>query len=132
MTPWRLLAVAVLLVGLALCSTLVGAQTVIVYSHHDAAAAQRARRLAMVYDQVVIDLDLQPGQPWRPALAGVILRAQVVLVLWSARAAASTEVAVEWRLALQGRGRLVPVLLDDTPLPSPLAELHGVDWRQQP
>lgn len=37
--------------------------------------------------------------------------------------------AAEWRLALLGPARVLPVLLDDTPLPGALAESQGVDWR---
>lgn len=105
------------------------AQTVIVYARADEAAAQRARALARVYDQVAIDRDMPPGVPWRDRMAGQILQARLVLVLWSAQAAASQEVGHEWRLALLGPAGLVPVLLDNTPLPAPLAGLNAVDWR---
>lgn len=105
------------------------AQTVIVYSHADADAAQRVRQIARAYDVVLIDGDIQPGEPWRETVAEWILRARVILILWSARAAASAEVAPEWRMALASQARIVPVLLDSTPLPAELAARQAVDWR---
>jgi hypothetical protein len=39
------------------------------------------------------------------------------------------EVGAEWRLALAAGVRLIPVLLDDTPLPDELGARQGIDWR---
>lgn len=108
----------------------VAAQTVIIYSRVDQVHAQRAYGLAATFDAVVIDASLRPGEAWRPAIAEAIMRARVVLILWSTHAASSAEVGTEWRLALASRARVVPVLLDDTPLPGGLSERHGVDWRR--
>lgn len=104
------------------------AQTVIVYSHVDRTEALQVRHLVQAYDRVSMDVDLEPGVPWRPTLAGWILRARTVIVLWSASAAASAEVAPEWRMALAGSARVMPILLDATPLPPALAERQAVDW----
>lgn len=105
------------------------AQTYIIYSHLDASQALRLRRLAMAYDAVGIDTETRPGDAWRPTIAASILAARTVLVLWSANAAASHELAPEILIALASRARVVPVMLDNTPMPPDLAARHGVDWR---
>ena len=117
-------ALAVLLLA---CSA--QAQTVIVYSHHDAAQARRAHDLVRATGPVWWDADLSPGQQWRPAIADRICSARLVLVLWSAQAAQSAEVGAEWRHALACRRRVVPVMLDEAPLPGELAVRQAVDWR---
>src|SRR5574343_58367 len=95
----------VLLLAALLQLPLAGAQTVIVYSRLDAPQAVRAQRLARLYDQVLIDIDLAPGVPWRPALERGICASDRVLLLWSRRAAASAEVAREIQTALVWHGQ---------------------------
>lgn len=129
---WPAAAVAGWVVALLLALVLSGgahAQTVLIYARADAAQAQRAARLAGAFDAVWLDADLTPGAGWRAEVARRLLSARRVLVLWSTRAAASAEVAAEWRIALAGSAEVVPVLLDDAPLPGELAGRQGVDWR---
>jgi hypothetical protein len=66
------------------------------------------------------------GADWRQALVQAIDAAERVMLFWTAAAAASGWVAREWKLALQRGKTVVPTLLDDTPLPPPLARLHAV------
>ena len=120
---------AVLALALVLAAGPVQALTVLLYARSDAAEAERARRLLRVIEPVWIDRDLVPGEPWRLAVAARICEADLVLVLWSARAAASPEVAAEWRLAAACGRALVPVLLDDAPMPAELGARQAVDWR---
>ena len=115
--------------ALALACSQAQAQTAIVYAHRDAACAQQARALAAAWGPVLIDTAVQPGSRWRPTIAATLLAAQTVLIFWSAHAAASPEVAAEWRVALAGPARVVPVLLDDSPLPPELAALQAVNWQ---
>lgn len=115
--------------ALALACAQAQAQTAVIYAHRDAACAQQAGALAAAWGPVLIDTAVQPGSRWRPTIAGMLLAAQTVLVFWSASAAASPEVAAEWRIALAGPARVVPVLLDDSPLPAELAALQAVNWR---
>ena len=105
------------------------AQTVVIYSRLDAPAAQRAQALAAVYDQAVIDRQVQPGAHWRQAMAGAICGAGRVLLVWSQHAAESVEVRREIDTALVCRVPVVPVLLDSTPLPGLVADVQAVDWR---
>ena len=122
--------VAMAACALAVLTMPAWAQTVILYSRADQVHAQRVYGLAATFDAVVIDASLRPGEAWRPAIAEAIMRARVVLILWSKHAASSAEVGTESRLALASQARVVPVLLDDTPLPGGLSERHGVDWRR--
>ncbi len=117
------------LAALADLATSAHAQTTVLYSRLDTPQALRALALARVYDRAGIDLAVQPGAQWRPTIAAAICRSRAVLVLWSAHAAASAELAQELATARQCRARLVPLLLDNTPLPAGLAELQAVDWR---
>lgn len=120
---------AVLALCLVLAAGPVEALTVLLYARADAAEAERVRRLASAFDRVWIDRDLAPGTPWRPAIGRRICSADRVLVLWSAYAAASVEVGAEWRHAAACGRRLVPVMLDSTPMPAELAGRQAVDWR---
>lgn len=122
-------AVGSLLLAALLQQPLAIAQTVIVYSRLDAPQAARAQRLARLFDQVLIDTDLPPGVPWRPALELGICRSDRVLLMWSRRAAASAEVAREIQTARLCGVPVVPVLLDATPLPSDVGRLQAIDWR---
>lgn len=119
---------AVCLLSLVLAAWPVQALTVLLYAHADAAAVDRARQLARAYDRVWLDRDLQPGEPWRPAIGGRICRADLVLVAWSQYAAGSVELASEWRTALSCSRRVVPLLLDGTPLPPDLAARQAINW----
>jgi hypothetical protein len=105
------------------------ASTVILYSRHDAAEAHRALRLARVYGPAHIDVSIRPGDAWRPAMSSAICGGGTVLVLWSARAAASAEVGGELETARGCGAVVVPLLLDSTALPAGLAGVQAVDWR---
>lgn len=120
---------AVLALALVLAAGPVSAVTVLLYARADATQAERARRLLRVMEPVWIDRDLAPGTPWRPAIGRRICNADRVLVLWSAYAAASVEVGAEWRHAAACGRRLVPVMLDSTPMPAELGSRQAVDWR---
>lgn len=117
----RLLALALLLAG---CTS-----TTILYSRHDAERARQAYDLARALGPAYMDASISPGEQWRPAMASAICGGGTVLVLWSAMAASSAEVAGELATARGCGARVVPVLLDGAPLPSGLAGVQGVDWR---
>lgn len=120
---------ALLLLLVLLMPGLSAAHTVLVYARADGADARRVLALAKLYDAVVVDIELKPGVPWAQAIDQAIDTASTVLVLWSARAAASGAVQHEWQRAVQAGAVVVPVLLDSTPMPSALGARQGVDWR---
>ena len=117
------------ILALLLASVQAHAQTVVIYSRLDQLQAQRAHQLAAVYGPAVIDRQLLPGQPWRLTVQRAICGADRVLLLWSARAAASAEVRREIDSALVCGTAIQPVLLDDTPLPGLVGDVQAVDWR---
>ncbi|MCW5666527.1 MAG: toll/interleukin-1 receptor domain-containing protein [Piscinibacter sp.] len=105
------------------------AQTVISYSRTDRAQAERLRQALQLCDEVFIDRDVQAGAEWRPEMAERIRSARRLVLLWSTRSASSMEVGAEWRMALAWGVPVVPVLLDDTPLPAALSDRQAIDWR---
>jgi hypothetical protein len=117
----------------ALCLLLVcvpaWAQTTLIYSRADAVHAQRAAGLVRLYQPVLIDTALPPGVSWRAVVYAGICSSRYVLLLWSASAAASVEVAREIQTAVLCSVPLVPVLLDGTPLPGDVGQVHAIDWR---
>ena len=66
------------------------------------------------------------GTDWRQALVDAIENAERVMLFWTAAAAVSHWVTREWQLALKRGKKVVPTLLDDTPLPPALARLQAV------
>lgn len=120
---------AALALLLALLATQATAQHVLLYSRADEAQAQHIERLLRMTVATWRDRDLVPGQLWRPAIAERICSADRVLVLWSARSAASPHVAAEIATAASCGRVLVPVLLDQTPLAAELAPWQAIDLR---
>jgi hypothetical protein len=59
-----------------------------------------------------------------------LIACHTVVVFWSAAAADSKAVAAEYIRALQLGKDIVPVLLDDTPVPSDLAQYQWLDFRE--
>jgi hypothetical protein len=105
------------------------AQTVVIYARADAISATKARDLVATCSRTTLDRDMAPGVLWRPTMAAAICAADVVLLVWSARAAASQELRREIDAALACRRPIVPVLIDSTPLPGIVADTNAVDWR---
>jgi hypothetical protein len=87
-------------------------------------------QLLRARDDVFYDVDSIPaGERWLDALLRAIDNATHFYLLWCAHSAGSKEVEREWRRAISGNKRLVPVLLDSTPLIQPLTEYQWVDFR---
>ncbi|MEP7245383.1 MAG: toll/interleukin-1 receptor domain-containing protein [Gammaproteobacteria bacterium] len=53
-----------------------------------------------------------------------------LFVFWCSHAMSSVQVEREYLYALRQKKRVVPVLLDDAPLPPQLAGVHGIDLRR--
>lgn len=81
--------------------------------------------------KVFIDTrDIPFGDRWQEALRKALERCERVLVFWSLAARGSDWVEREWRTALSLGKRIVPMLLDATPLPSELQPLHALLHRR--
>jgi hypothetical protein len=69
------------------------------------------------------------GHNWRNAIAGALAKCERVFVFWCAHAANSSEVEGEYTAAIALGKRVIPVLIDSTPLPEGLCELQALDMR---
>ncbi len=72
---------------------------------------------------------IPPGKKWAVVIAEAIEGCRIMYIFWCAHSANSGEVRKEWERAIFLRKDIVPVLLDDTPLPGNLAEYQWVDLR---
>ncbi|WP_173807654.1 TIR domain-containing protein [Sphaerotilus uruguayifluvii] len=101
------------------------------YSRHDREIVRQMCALLRISGaEVFRDEDaIKPGKKWRAVLADNLLRADCVLLFWSANSAASEPVREEYEEAIAKKVDIAPVLLDGTPLPSSLAEYQWLDFR---
>jgi hypothetical protein len=60
---------------------------------------------------------IQPGERWSAVITESLENCECVLVFWSAAAPDSKSVEAEFRQAIALNKRVVPVLIDDAPLP---------------
>lgn len=85
----------------------------------------RAAHVAVWRDQD----QLYGGQRWPKALGEAIAAQDFLLLCWSAKAATSTYVELEWCTALALKKPIIPWLLDDTPLPTSLRAVQSIAAR---
>src|ERR1043166_3304149 len=98
------------------------------YSHEDAELVGTLFDLLMSVGSVFLDkANLVPGDRWRMRVDDAISSSAVFLLFWCQHSAASKAVEKEYRLAVCAQKRIVPVLLDITPLPAELREFQWVD-----
>jgi hypothetical protein len=81
-------------------------------------------------DPVFWDGKLDPGDPWFQVFRGHIDRSKQLYVFWCQHASTSSNVRREYRYAFKKKKRVVPVILDDTPLARTLSPIHGIDLRR--
>jgi hypothetical protein len=99
------------------------------YSRKDAEIAEHfAHTWRASGQQVFIDKQsLDYGEDWQRQIAEAIASADRLILFWSQPAVESAHVTAEWRQALATPTcKIVPYILDDTPLPTELQHLHGV------
>jgi hypothetical protein len=72
---------------------------------------------------------IQPGEIWREVIFTTIESASSIIVFWSRNSAVSAAVRVEWMQGAYLNKRIIPVLLDSTPLDPGLAKYQWLDWR---
>jgi len=76
--------------------------------------------------RVFLDVASIPlGENWKQAIERAIRACDRMIVMWSAAAARSTWVAREIDEAKAQTKSIVPVMIDETPLPEPLADIQG-------
>ncbi|HZF81386.1 MAG TPA: TIR domain-containing protein, partial [Rubrivivax sp.] len=120
----------------ARCNTPAVTRSVFIsYSHTDRSAVRRDAELLRASGvQIFIDVhDIAYGERWAEVLHQALLQCERVLVFWSRSALVSAWVEREWRFALSLGKKIVPTLLDTTPLPVELAEFQAVTrYRRRP
>src|SRR4030095_3894957 len=92
-------------------------------------ALLQAALQSLVDKAVFWDGRLDPGDTWFEQLKSHIDLAPQLFVFWCSHAKSSKEVRREFLYALEKNKRVVPVLLDNTPLSTELAPIHGIDLR---
>jgi hypothetical protein len=73
---------------------------------------------------------IDPGEDWPRVLQEGIRDCDYVVVFWSTNAAASKAVMAEYGFGLNLNKKIVPILMDDTPLPEPLQRFQWIDYRR--
>jgi hypothetical protein len=98
------------------------------YSHKDREIVSAAIEIQqdLNYAAFIDFRDTPPGTPWQETHSDAIRHAAVLVLCWSKHAASSEYVAKEWRLALETRVKILPVVMDDTPLPEELSHIHAL------
>jgi hypothetical protein len=71
-----------------------------------------------------------PGQKWEESLQEALQAAKKVIVFWCKHASVSKWVSREAERAAELRKDLIPVILDNTPLPPHLSAFQWVDFRE--
>ena len=88
------------------------------------AAALRARGVEIVGGRDA----LQASDRWPASVGAAIAGCSHFVLLFSARAATSHAVDLEWHVAVALGKSVIPVLLDHQPLPPTLARFGGLGW----
>jgi hypothetical protein len=101
------------------------------YSHKDAELVRRLLGLFRAADVPVFrdEETIIPGRKWRIEIEEALEQCQTLLLFWCGHAAKSSEVQNEYERAISLDKRVVPVLMDDTVLPTQLGQYQGVDLR---
>jgi hypothetical protein len=105
-----------------------GMKLFISYSHEDSGSVHPLVRLLQAAGvDVFIDVEsVEYGKPWEFELEEAIRNAGRIFVFWSKNAAQSQYVKREYSLAIQiGSVRIIPIPLDNTPLPRELAQFQA-------
>jgi TIR domain len=109
---------------------------VISYSRED---QQQVRAVVALLESMLRDMDIEkavywdadfePGDPWFEQMQGYIDATPQLFVFWCAHSARSRQVKREYEYAFAEGKRVVPVLLDGTPMARKLGRIHGIDLR---
>ena len=76
---------------------------------------------------IFLDVDsIALGSKWRARISEAIGVSDAVLVFWSKAASESSEVRVEYEMAISLERDVIPVALDATSFPPALAQLNGL------
>ena len=109
----------------------------ICYSRRDSGVVKPILNLQPdILEAAYIDLvDTLPGSDWKAEHEAAIRSAHRLILVWSQNSAKSSHVEREWKFALAHDTQIVPVFIDNTPLPPELSHINAislVDYVSQP
>jgi len=98
------------------------------YTREDRATAKKLEKIIRDHGIPVWrdQESIYAGEHWPEAIGRGIAGQRIFLLLWSKNSAVSHFVEFEWNTALALQKIVVPVFLDDTPLPAALSAKNGV------
>ncbi len=86
---------------------------------------------AMKKDSVFQDfMSIRPGQKWADEIMNALRHCRTVLVFWCEHSAASEWVRQEYEAGISANKEVIPILLDDTDVPTPLRAYQWLDFRK--
>ena len=98
------------------------------YSHADLSVAEKIEA-ELVNQGFLVWRDqknLYAGARWPKELGKKISDLDAIVLLWSENASKSEFVEMEWCTSVALKKQIVPIFLDNTPLPHFLASIHGI------
>jgi len=99
------------------------------YAREDHARAEQiATALTAAGYDVFWDVNIPPGKTWADILEQKLAAAKAAIVLWSKNSTTSKWVREEARLA-RDQGKLLPVLIDESPPPFGFGEIQSADLK---
>ncbi|MCS4432871.1 TIR domain-containing protein [Aquiflexum gelatinilyticum] len=100
------------------------------YSRDDYKSVQQIQTLLREKGIMVwIDQEsIYAGENWPKAIGEGIAKQSKFMLLWSKHAAKSHFVEFEWNTALALKKKIIPVLLDTTPLPPTLISIQAIEY----
>jgi hypothetical protein len=101
------------------------------YSHDDSKYVSPVVKILQgTNDWVFVDTTSIPaGTRWPAAIKTALGVADLIVLFWCYHAKISEHVTAEWRGALGNKKDVMPILLDDEPLPGELRSFQWVDFR---
>jgi hypothetical protein len=95
---------------------------------HRALVAPLAKLLKLGHRSVFQEeITLAPGDDCEEVVVAALEASRVVILIWCSHARRSIQLRKEWALARTLSKRVVPVLLDKTPLPRELSKIQAID-----
>ena len=101
------------------------------YSREDESIVEPVVKLLRVTEsKLFLDVDsIAPGEKWEEEIARSLSTADKVCVFWCQHSASSEWVNREWRYAHELQKKIIPLLLDSTPVENELAKYQFIDFR---
>lgn len=102
------------------------------YTRNDLKDAQTLQHL-LEQDGIEVWRDqksIYAGEKWPKAIGEGIARQRLFILLWSKQAASSHFVEFEWNTAVALEKTIIPVLIDDTPLPPLLRSINAIRFNE--